>query len=128
MFQVCPNCKVYHFPSCSWCDQCGYLEMDADEIRLSVDQRREAYEAYIRSQHPTEWIPDRRTLDIYCLGRWLNEMLANQADEKRIALLWFFNRTVRASHDPYETMKETLEHLNKELPEHYKTFSRRPRR
>ncbi len=125
MFEICPGCKVFHSSKTFYCDACGYLDAPSvDDIVRAVARNRASYEAYIRQQNTKTWTPDQRTLDIYCLGRWLNDLLASGDDENRRRLLWYFNRIVRAEQDPFEAMRQVLGCLNSPLPTHYQTFSR----
>lgn len=124
MFQVCPNCKAYHERRTMHCESCSFIDVDVtlDQIERSVNLVREQNELHLRSQFPPTWIPHKRVLDIYCIGRWLNNELSSLSDERRQTLLWYFNRIVRSNDDPYAAAQETLQYVNKDLPKHYKRF------
>jgi hypothetical protein len=69
-------------------------------IRAEMEPDRAKYEAQLMEGQPPRYTPDQRTRDIWCLGKWIDAKLEGQ--ERRIEMLWYFNRTVRAEEDPFE--------------------------
>jgi 8-oxo-dGTP diphosphatase len=69
----------------------------AERVRAEVDLSREKWEAELRVGQPPTWSADRRTRDLWCLGKWLAGMIAPEEDRR--AYLWYFNRKARAEED-----------------------------
>lgn len=68
----------------------------ADKVRDELAGSRGTYEAKLRDGQPEGWTPDGRTLDLWCLGQWLMEVLPELDRRER---LWYFNRKARAEFD-----------------------------
>ncbi len=105
---------------------------DAASVRSELEPHRPLYEAKLREGQPERWKADQRTTDLFCLGRWLNDVLTAMPDiteARRIQMLWYFNRTVRAEDDPFEVAAVVMNTAltGRELEPHYQTYSRRPR-
>lgn len=75
---------------------------DAARVRTELELDRERFEAMLQKGQPVGWICDQRTRDLWNLGHWLNEKFSGLSNEDRIQYNWYFNRKVRAEHDPFE--------------------------
>jgi hypothetical protein len=105
--------------------------MDREEIRREVGLVRDGYEKELRASQPPNWTPDRRTLDLFSIGKWLSARFEGKVSEdRRRAVLLHFGRIVRAESDPFAAAEAAVEigDSGRELEEHYKTFFRERKR
>lgn len=104
------------------------MNYDGDMVRAEIEPDRAKYEAQLREGQAPNYTPDQRTKDLWCLGKWINAKL--DGDDRRIELLWYFNRTVRAEEDPFVVAARVInKHLNGEpIEEVYTRFFRERKR
>lgn len=105
--------------------------MNKEEIRREVDLVREGYEKELRASQPPNWSPDRRTLDVIFIGRWLSARFSGSlTEDRRRELILYFGRIVRAEEDPFLAAEAVVDigASGRELEEHYKTFFRERKR
>lgn len=84
---------------------------NSEMIRADLEPARARYEAQLREGQTPHWIPDQRTKDLWCLGKWIDAKLSG--DTRRIEMLHYFNRIVRAEQDPFAVAAVVMNtHLN----------------
>lgn len=93
-------------------------------IRAEMEPDRAKFEAQLREGQPPNYTPDQRTRDIWCLGKWIDQKLSG--DGRRIEMLLYFNRIVRAEEDVFEVVARVmnLHASGKPLEDHYQRFFR----
>ncbi len=82
--------------------------MDTDDIRAAVEAGRDRLEAGLRAGRPETWRCDRRTGDVWCLGRLIDARYAGLDPERRRELGWAFSRMVRSAEDPFEVAAKVV--------------------
>jgi hypothetical protein len=75
------------------------MSWSADSVREAIEPLRPHYIEQLSQGQPEGWIPDRRTLDLWCIGQWMMMQLKELPQDERIRRLWYFNRKCRAEHD-----------------------------
>lgn len=92
----------------------------SERVQTELLTKRAEYEAKIRKGQQPNWSPNKRALDIGCLGFWLQEQLKTRQAE----LLVHFGRIVRAEQDPFEAAAEVMNIYSEERPleSHYQGF------
>ena len=56
---------------------------------------------------PERYSPDQRSKDLWCLGKWLDEVTAVAGDEMRRRAGWHFNRKARGVEDIWTLAADT---------------------
>ncbi len=84
--------------------------MSPDEVRSSVEADKTRLSAGLYLNQPERWSPDRRTVDVWCAGVWLDEELRRLGtpDARRTQVGSHFNRKVRAADDVWDMLSQTL--------------------
>lgn len=95
---------------------------DADTIKEKIELNRTRYEDLLRIGQAPNWQTDQRTRDLWCLGKWIDEEL--EGHERRIEIMWYFNRTVRAEQNPFEVAAVVMNkcYSGEVIEEHYKRY------
>jgi hypothetical protein len=78
------------------------------QLRQQLEPHRERFEALLRTGQPPGWAADQRTLDVWCLGHFLDERFSGLPDERRRQLGHAFHRMVRSAEDPWQVAAEVL--------------------
>lgn len=82
-------------------------------ILVSITSKLPYYYTKLSIGQSPNWIPDKRTLELFSISQWLIEELTSLkcSEDCRHRQLWFFNRKSRSEEDLYVLAALTLNNL-----------------